>query len=108
MGNIDGFFFQIIHDARVEPTSGISADIFKFYVTYRDPQNETPREIVLWKDGSFFKTLSRSDGAGLDFTAGVQFETDVTGSQMGSDGSYKFNISATDGKDWAIDPESGI
>ncbi|MGA1820605.1 MAG: PKD domain-containing protein [Thermoplasmatota archaeon] len=94
--------------AAVDKLEGRSDDTFTFSVTYRDPQNESAKTVELWKDGEFFRKMLPLSSSGEDYVKGVRYETQVFGSQIGSDGDYFFNISASDGKDWAVDPQSGI
>jgi PKD repeat protein len=95
-------------DAGVDKSQGDSEDVFTFSVVYKDPQNESARIVELWKNDAPFKEMSPVITEGNDYVKGVRYETDVRGSQIGSDGIYKFNISGSDGKDWAVDPESGL
>ncbi|MBN1389226.1 MAG: PKD domain-containing protein [Candidatus Thermoplasmatota archaeon] len=95
-------------DAAVDRTIGKSSDIFGFSVIYRDIQNESARFVELWKNGAPFKMLAPDAESGENYVTGVRYETEVLGSQIGSDGDYHFNISASDGKDIALDLLSGI
>ncbi|MBN1538823.1 MAG: PKD domain-containing protein, partial [Candidatus Thermoplasmatota archaeon] len=95
-------------NASVDRPVGVSSDIFTFSVIYREIQNESAQFVELWKNGEPFKLLSPDAQSGENYISGVVYETTVTGSQIGPDGDYRFNISATDGKDWAVDPPSGV
>ncbi|MGA1866605.1 MAG: PKD domain-containing protein, partial [Thermoplasmatota archaeon] len=97
-----------LKDANVDRSVGISSDVFSFSVIYSDPQNESAKTVELWKDGEPFKVLSPDPDSGENYVTGVLYETMVIGSQIGPDGDYDFNISAWDGKDWAVDPPSGV
>ncbi|MEA3558105.1 MAG: hypothetical protein U9R75_02525, partial [Candidatus Thermoplasmatota archaeon] len=97
----------VIMDAKVEPTRGDSNDIFRFSVVYKDPQNETAKHVELWLDGEFFKELSPVSLLTYNYTVGVEYFIEVPGRQIGTDAFHNFNISASDGKEWAIKKESG-
>ncbi len=97
----------VLWDSRVEPDRGRTSDIFRFSVTYFDPQNESAKYVELWLDGDFFRELQPVSLESYDYADGVEYYVEVPGSQVGKDQFHTFNISASDGRDWATGKPNG-
>lgn len=97
----------VMMDAKVEPMRGRSTDIFTFSVQYFDVQNDSAQQVELWLDGEFFKDLQQEPLNSYNYSRGVRYFVNVPGSQIGKDALHTFNISASDGRDWATGKENG-
>ena len=88
----------VLSSGKVSPASGNLSTVYAYSVNYTDADNDPPDSIHVTIDGAPYPM--NSTGQDGDYTNGVVYERDTTGTVIGS-GSHKFQFNASDGIDYA-------
>ena len=90
-------------DGNVDPSSGTTADLFNFSVTFTDADNDTATYVKVIIDGTEHE-LSETDPNDINTTDGKEYS--ITGLSFTS-GTYSYNFTAADANDTASPLEGG-